>query len=161
METTKHIIIRKIYERQADGIISSAIEILKDFSENEINKTIIPFVKSEFPNIEIHYIKHNFVGGIFWYDLKNDKVKDSSYIRKLQKNIQEKTMASKAVKGIIDVIENLVKNGYKEQKYSFKIKDDSITICFMDKIIDEFEKLDFTADFDHSQNIMTIFWNEG
>jgi len=31
----------------------------------------------------------------------------------------------------------------------------------MDKIIDEFKKLDFAGTFDYSTNIMTIGWNEG
>lgn len=87
-------------------------------------------------------------------------IKDASYIRKLQKDIIEKDKAKKVVDGIIHMIEQMVINGYQKQKYSFRINDDSITIDFMDKIIDEFENLDFTADFDYSINIMTIFWNE-
>lgn len=86
-------------------------------------------------------------------------MKDASYIRKLQKDIIEKDKAKKVVDGIIHIIERMVINGYQEQKYSFRIKDDSITIGFMDKIIDEFENLDFTAEFNYSTNIMTIFWN--
>ena len=86
-------------------------------------------------------------------------MKDASYIRKLQKDIVEKDKAKKVVDGIIHIIERMVINGYQEQKYSFRIKDDSITIGFMDKIIDEFENLDFTAEFDYSTNIMTIWWN--
>lgn len=86
-------------------------------------------------------------------------MKDANYIRKLQKDIIEKDKAKKVVDGIVHIIEQMIINGYQEQKYSFRIKDDSITLCFMDKIIDEFENLDFTATFDCSTNIMTIFWN--
>jgi hypothetical protein len=88
-------------------------------------------------------------------------MKDASYIRKLQKDIIEKDKAKKCVEGIIHIIEQMVINGYQEQKYSFILKDDSITLGFMDKIIDEFENLGFTAEFDYSKNIMTIFWNIG
>lgn len=88
-------------------------------------------------------------------------MKDASYIRKLQKDIIEKNKAKEVVDGIVHIIEQMVINGYQEQKYSFRIKDDSIAIGFMDKIIDEFKNLDFNGSFDFSTNIMTIGWNEG
>ena len=86
-------------------------------------------------------------------------IKDASYIRKLQKDIVEKDKAKKCVEGIVHIIEQKVINGYQAQEYSFRIKDDSITLGFMDKIIDEFKNLDFNGSFDFSTNIMTIGWN--
>ena len=86
-------------------------------------------------------------------------MKDASYIRKLQKDIIEKDKAKKSVEGIIHIIEQKVINGYQGQKYSFGVKVGT-TLDVMRKIIDEFENLGFTAEFNYSTNIMTIFWNE-
>ena len=88
-------------------------------------------------------------------------MKDASYIRKLQKDIIKKDKAKKCVEGIIHIIEQMVINGYQEQKYSFIIKDDSVILDFMINVFDEFENLGFTAEFDYSKNMMTIWWNEG
>lgn len=88
-------------------------------------------------------------------------MKDASYIRKLQKDIIEKEKAKKSVEGIVHIIERMVINGYQGQKYSFRTRNDRTTLDVIPKIIDEFENLGFTAEFDYSTNIMTIWWNEG
>lgn len=158
MENTKYIIIRKIHERQEQGFTSGIVSSDVNFSDGEINR-IIPFVKIEFPNIEIRYVKNAFQGGTFVFNLNNKtKIKDAKYIRELQMACfikHEKII--EIVNIIINDIEKKINKGYTKLFYDVGIENNSFAYNNINEIIDELEKLDFTAEYEN--NILKVWWN--